>query len=147
MKVITLIKFLVKCRLLCVSIDKDGCIKHSFRASSLFFLVAFLALSGYYSFLRISSLASFNFNAFCYEMLVFQVIPSIILCKCIADRSVVACRNIDFFGATELNWCTTLIFLVGMILNTTGYFLANLDVFCNDLVGDIVIIVIQVVLI
>ena len=63
--------------------------------------------------------------------------------KGIADYSLIACRNMEFFGETKVNWFTTTLLLVVETLYVSGCLLGNLEKFGKDYVGDIVLILLH----
>ena len=81
MKVTTYVRLLTKLRLAAIKIDKDGDIKPHFCPVSIALTLLFLALSGYYSYLRISDIGSVNFNLLSFEFLMFQMIVLIAFAK------------------------------------------------------------------
>ena len=81
MKVTTYVRLLTKLRLAAIKIDKDGDIKPHFCPVSIALTLIFLALSVYYSYLRISDIGSVNFNLLSFEFLMFQMIVLIAFAK------------------------------------------------------------------
>ena len=60
--------------------------------------------------------------------------------KGIADYSLIACRNMEFFGETKVNWITTTLLLLVETLFVSG---CNLEKFGKDYVGDIDLILLH----